>query len=236
MTLMHFDVFWSFRSPYSYLATGRLVATRARVRRRRADPAGAADRRPHSRLLPAGEPAVAAVPDARHDAHRRVRGHRLRLAAARSDRAGLRDARGGGGAAVHLPPDAARRRRGRARPRPAVHRRGVADHLERRRSPAGTRARISPRRRRAPGSTSPRWMPRSLPTPPATTRSSQANQRELEAAGHWGVPTMVFDGEPFFGQDRIDLLLWRMRQHGLSAARMSMTAAARGTARRGRHD
>jgi 2-hydroxychromene-2-carboxylate isomerase len=42
------------------------------------------------------------------------------------------------------------------------------------------------------------------------------NQEDLEAAGHWGVPTMVFQGEPFFGQDRIDLLLWRMRQHGLA--------------------
>jgi 2-hydroxychromene-2-carboxylate isomerase len=41
------------------------------------------------------------------------------------------------------------------------------------------------------------------------------NQRALEAAGHWGVPTMVFDGEPFFGQDRLDLLLWRMQQAGL---------------------
>jgi len=41
------------------------------------------------------------------------------------------------------------------------------------------------------------------------------NQQALEAAGHWGVPTMVFEGEPFFGQDRIDLLVWRMRQHGL---------------------
>src|SRR5437870_6533660 len=30
------------------------------------------------------------------------------------------------------------------------------------------------------------------------------NQRALEAAGHWGVPTMVFAGEPFFGQDRIE--------------------------------
>ena len=43
------------------------------------------------------------------------------------------------------------------------------------------------------------------------------NQRDLEAAGHWGVPTMVFRGEPFFGQDRIDLLVWRLRQHGLAA-------------------
>lgn len=41
------------------------------------------------------------------------------------------------------------------------------------------------------------------------------SQRDLEAAGHWGVPTAVFRGEPFFGQDRLDLLLWRLRQHGL---------------------
>jgi len=44
-----------------------------------------------------------------------------------------------------------------------------------------------------------------------------ANQAALEAAGHWGVPTLVFDGEPFFGQDRIDVALWRMKQAGLKA-------------------
>lgn len=43
----------------------------------------------------------------------------------------------------------------------------------------------------------------------------EANQQAHEAAGHWGVPTIVFDGEPFFGQDRLDLLVWRMRQKGL---------------------
>lgn len=43
-----------------------------------------------------------------------------------------------------------------------------------------------------------------------------ANQAALEAAGHWGVPTLVFQGEPFFGQDRIDMARWRMEQHGLS--------------------
>jgi len=42
------------------------------------------------------------------------------------------------------------------------------------------------------------------------------NQKALEEAGHWGVPTMVFNGEPFFGQDRLDLLVWRMKQHGLA--------------------
>jgi hypothetical protein len=41
------------------------------------------------------------------------------------------------------------------------------------------------------------------------------NQKALNAAGHWGVPSFVFEGEIFFGQDRIDALLWRLRQHGL---------------------
>ncbi|HEY2068028.1 MAG TPA: 2-hydroxychromene-2-carboxylate isomerase [Rhizomicrobium sp.] len=43
----------------------------------------------------------------------------------------------------------------------------------------------------------------------------QENQKAHEAAGHWGVPTMAFEGEPFFGQDRIDVLLWRLKQRGL---------------------
>jgi len=42
-----------------------------------------------------------------------------------------------------------------------------------------------------------------------------ANEAAQRAAGHWGVPLMTFNGEPFFGQDRIDLLLWRMQQSGL---------------------
>lgn len=45
----------------------------------------------------------------------------------------------------------------------------------------------------------------------------EANDKALHAAGHWGVPTMVFEGEPFFGQDRFDVLVWRMRQKGLTA-------------------
>lgn len=42
-----------------------------------------------------------------------------------------------------------------------------------------------------------------------------ANQDALEAGGHWGVPTLVFEGEPFFGQDRIEMAKWRMEQKGL---------------------
>lgn len=43
----------------------------------------------------------------------------------------------------------------------------------------------------------------------------QENQKAHLAAGHWGVPTCAFDGEPFFGQDRLDVLLWRLKQRGL---------------------
>ena len=42
------------------------------------------------------------------------------------------------------------------------------------------------------------------------------NQKAFDASMHWGVPCMVFDGETFYGQDRMDVLLWRMQQKGLT--------------------
>ncbi|MFK7999278.1 MAG: DsbA family protein [Polyangiales bacterium] len=42
------------------------------------------------------------------------------------------------------------------------------------------------------------------------TDEIDSNHDSLEAAGHWGVPTMVVRGEPFFGQDRIETLRWRL--------------------------
>jgi 2-hydroxychromene-2-carboxylate isomerase len=42
------------------------------------------------------------------------------------------------------------------------------------------------------------------------------NERDHAASGHWGVPTFVFENEPFFGQDRIELLIWRMQGTGLT--------------------
>lgn len=44
----------------------------------------------------------------------------------------------------------------------------------------------------------------------------EANEAAEHTAGHWGVPLFVFEGEPFFGQDRIDHLVWRMKQRGLT--------------------
>src|ERR1700692_3460093 len=42
------------------------------------------------------------------------------------------------------------------------------------------------------------------------------NEQDHAASGHWGVPTFVFENEPFFGQDRIELLIWRMQGKGLT--------------------
>lgn len=47
-------------------------------------------------------------------------------------------------------------------------------------------------------------------------RVIQENESDLAESGHWGVPTFLFEGEAFFGQDRIDLLIWRMKQRGLN--------------------
>jgi 2-hydroxychromene-2-carboxylate isomerase len=43
----------------------------------------------------------------------------------------------------------------------------------------------------------------------------EENQVAQRAAGHWGVPMLAFAGEPFFGQDRFDQFKWRLAQHGL---------------------
>jgi len=51
---------------------------------------------------------------------------------------------------------------------------------------------------------------------PASHRATvEESQEALAAAGHWGVPTFVFEGEPFFGEDRIDMLRWRLGKHHL---------------------
>lgn len=44
----------------------------------------------------------------------------------------------------------------------------------------------------------------------------ETNQTDQRKGGHYGVPLMVIDGEPFFGQDRFDQLKWRLEQQGLA--------------------
>lgn len=43
------------------------------------------------------------------------------------------------------------------------------------------------------------------------------NEADQRLGGHYGVPLMVYEGEPFFGQDRYDQLVWRMQQQGMQA-------------------
>lgn len=43
-----------------------------------------------------------------------------------------------------------------------------------------------------------------------------ANEAAQAKAGHRGVPLMVFEGEAFFGQDRIDALEWRLSRSGVT--------------------
>ncbi|MFO7857263.1 MAG: DsbA family protein [Paracoccaceae bacterium] len=43
----------------------------------------------------------------------------------------------------------------------------------------------------------------------------EANRAALDAAGHRSVPRLAFEGEPCFGQDRLDLALRTVRRAGL---------------------
>jgi 2-hydroxychromene-2-carboxylate isomerase len=45
----------------------------------------------------------------------------------------------------------------------------------------------------------------------------EKNQKWAHAQGHGGVPCGIFRGEPFWGQDRIQELVWRLKQNGLSS-------------------
>ena len=53
--------------------------------------------------------------------------------------------------------------------------------------------------------------------PERLDRTIADNEAALEAAGHWGVPTLVYKSEPFFGQDRLEDFCWRLEQQGIKA-------------------
>lgn len=59
-------------------------------------------------------------------------------------------------------------------------------------------------------------MDASIKEPESHRKEVEKNQLDLEAAGHWGVPTFEINGEPFFGQDRIGTLRWRLEKNGLA--------------------
>lgn len=45
---------------------------------------------------------------------------------------------------------------------------------------------------------------------PDLIETTLAKNEEDQLVHHWGVPLMVLDGEPFFGQDRVATLKWRL--------------------------
>ncbi|NNE40832.1 MAG: 2-hydroxychromene-2-carboxylate isomerase [Marinicaulis sp.] len=50
----------------------------------------------------------------------------------------------------------------------------------------------------------------------ATIAEIIAENEAEQLKHHWGVPLMLLDGEPFFGQDRLDALQWRLDKLGLA--------------------
>jgi 2-hydroxychromene-2-carboxylate isomerase len=48
----------------------------------------------------------------------------------------------------------------------------------------------------------------------------QKNQDDFQMTGQGGVPTMSWKGEPFFGQDRFNQFFWRLRQNGLTVRKV----------------
>lgn len=213
MTL-EFRVYWSFRSPYSYLATARLVRFVAEhdvdAQLRIVRPLALRDPAHFERMGPLHRPYF--FRDTAREAARLGLPFRrpvpdpiqqdpvtLKIAA---EQPYIRDI-------SHLGVEACRRGRGldyadrvsKLLWDGAVDDWHTGDHLARAAADAGLdhaamRASIAA-------------------DPEACDRELVRNETELEAAGHWGVPCFVFEGEPFFGQDRFDTFVWRLRQHGL---------------------
>jgi 2-hydroxychromene-2-carboxylate isomerase len=61
-------------------------------------------------------------------------------------------------------------------------------------------------------------MDAAIANPDSHREEVEGSQAALDESGHWGVPTFVFEGEPFFGQDRIDSLRLRLDQAGLGTS------------------
>jgi len=58
-------------------------------------------------------------------------------------------------------------------------------------------------------------MDAAIADPASHRKTVEESQEDLAKSGHWGVPTFVFEGEPFFGEDRLDTLRWRLGKNGL---------------------
>lgn len=210
------DLFWSFRSPYSYLATGRIVAMAQdwdmEVRVRPVYPL--AVRRPD--FFANANPLL--VKYVAMDTRRVAEFHGIPYRWPRPDPVvmdmetlAIAEEQPHIHRLTHLGVEAARRDRGlpfidevsRLIWSGTVDGWDEGDHLAGAVARAGLDLSDMDKALFAPGADHPEEV--------------AANQDALSAAGHWGVPTLVVDGEPFFGQDRLDMALWRLRQRGLKS-------------------
>lgn len=58
-------------------------------------------------------------------------------------------------------------------------------------------------------------MEKAIADPTSYEAEVEKNQKAQDLAGHNGVPLFVYNDEPFFGQDRIDSLCWQLDRDGL---------------------
>lgn len=58
-------------------------------------------------------------------------------------------------------------------------------------------------------------MDEAITDPQSYIHEIEENHKALDESGHWGVPTYTFKSEPFFGQDRIDSLRFQLEKDGL---------------------
>lgn len=58
-------------------------------------------------------------------------------------------------------------------------------------------------------------MEESIKDPTSHIAEVEGNHVALEESGHTGVPNFVYGGKPFFGQDRIDSLCYQLKKDGL---------------------
>ena len=117
---LHADLYWSFRSPYSYLAIDRYRAMTEAYRPRNRAEAGLPARHPPARFLREEPSQLARLHAARRRAAQPVSEHPDRAAQARSDRPGHGDAPDRRRSALHLPPRPARPGGGAARAEPRL--------------------------------------------------------------------------------------------------------------------
>ena len=231
---LEIDVFWSFRSPWSYLATPRLREWQDRyaltVRFRPVYPLAIRTPEFFDKLHPLWPSYFF------RDLFRVAEFLGLPMARPQPDPV-VQEMRDGSFATgseqpyIHRLTRLGALARG-ARPRDRVRRRGGPRDLERH-AKTGTKAITSRRAAQRAGLDLAELDAAAVRDVDRIERVIEQNQKDHEAAGHWGVPTCAFRGEPFFGQDRLDVLLWRLRRrHWICAGDGLFAAASRASVAR----